>query len=323
MSKKKIKILCTLGPSTLNKNFLKFAKGKISLLRINMSHIEIDNLEKVIQFIKKNSNIPICIDTEGAQIRTKVKKSIYYKINQKFKVKLNTGSFTLYPGEVYKKLKKKDVLDIGFYNLRAKILNVKKGYILLKVISDGLLESNMGVHIINRSIKINYLTKKDFIAIDIAKKFKIKNFALSFTNSLQDIKKFNSILKKENKIYKIETNEAVKHFNTLIKNGRNFLIDRGDLSKEIAVENIPLIQRKIFKILKKFKNKKIYVATNLLESMIHKKYPTRGEANDIFNSLEMGASGLVLAAETAVGKYPQEAIIFLNKMINVFRKNKI
>ena len=70
-----VKILCTLGPSTLNKDFLNFAKGKISLLRLNMSHIEVKNLPQIINFLKKNTKIPICIDTEGAQIRTKIKKS--------------------------------------------------------------------------------------------------------------------------------------------------------------------------------------------------------------------------------------------------------
>ena len=55
--------------------------------------------------------------------------------------------------------------------------------------------------------------------------------------------------------------------------------------------------------------------------MINNKYPTRGEANDIFSPLEMGAAGLVLAAETAIGKYPKESIIFLKKMIQTFNKN--
>ena len=81
--KKQIKIFCTLGPSSLNKKFLNFAKGKISIFRINMSHIDIKNLKRTIKFIRKFSNIPICIDTEGAQIRTKTKAiKKYYKGNQ-------------------------------------------------------------------------------------------------------------------------------------------------------------------------------------------------------------------------------------------------
>ena len=74
---------------------------------------------------------------------------------------------------------------------------------------------------------------------------------------------------------------------------------------------------------KKYKDKELYVATNLLESMLENSYPSRGEANDIFNSLEMGANGLVLAAETAIGKYPKNTVQFLKKMIKNFKKNKI
>ena len=70
----------------------------------------------------------------------------------------------------------------------------------------------------------------------------------------------------------------------------------------------------------KYKGRKLYVATNLLESMLENSYPTRGEANDIFSSLEMGADGLVLAAETAIGKYPENTVKFLQKMIQTFKK---
>ena len=73
---KKIKILCTLGPESLNKDFLKFANKKVDLVRLNLSHINIYNLEKIIKFVKKNTNVPICIDTEGAQIRTKTKRHL-------------------------------------------------------------------------------------------------------------------------------------------------------------------------------------------------------------------------------------------------------
>ena len=83
------------------------------------------------------------------------------------------------------------------------------------------------------------------------------------------------------------------------------------------------MQRKLFFLKNKFKKKNIFVATNLLESMLQNSYPTRGEANDIFSSLEMGANGLVLAAETAIGKYPQSSVNFLKKMIKSFKKNNI
>jgi len=320
--KKKIKILCTLGPSTINKSFLKFAKKKISLLRLNMSHTSLKRLIKNILFIKKYSKIPLCIDTEGAQIRIQTKKTRIFKKNQIFKIYKNKKLINFYPPETFKKLKIKDILNFGFDGLIAEIIKKNQNLIILKVYSPGKLENNKGVHLQNRSLKLNFLTDKDFEAIKIGKKYNIKNFALSFTNSINDIHKFNNILPTENKIFKIESKAAIKNIKNILKKGSNFLIDRGDLSKEIKIENIPVIQRHILKIANKYKNKNIYIATNFLESMIQNKYPTRGEANDIYNSLETGAAGLVLAAETAIGKNPYDAINFLIKMIKIFEKQK-
>lgn len=321
---RKIEIFCTLGPSSLNRSFLSFAeKNKVSLVRLNMSHLTLQSLEKSIIFIKKNSNLKICIDTEGAQIRTKLKtKSFQIKKGQLFYLYKNKEKFRLYPEVIFEKLKSKDVLDIGFNNLLARIEKKTEDKIILKCLTSGLLENNKGVYVRNRDIDINFLTKKDILAIQIAKKYKINNYALSFTNTTQDIVNFKKIIKKSRAIFKIETKKAINNLNKLLKSADDFLIDRGDLSKEIKIENVPIIQRKIFNLAKKHKNKKIAIATNFLESMIEKPFPTRAEVNDIFNACEMNASGLVLAAETAIGKYPKECVFLLKRIIKVFKKSQ-
>ena len=317
--KKKIEIFITLGPSTLNKIFLKKIKKSVNLLRLNLSHVELKNLASTIKFIKKYSNVPICIDTEGAQIRTKISKVLKFKKKQQGKIFRNKGNFNLYPSDIFFKLRVGDILDIGFDNLKIKITKKDKDYLVFKTISGGKLENNKGVHCINRKINLNYLTDKDFKAIKIAKSFNIDNFALSFTRSHQDIIKFNSLLKNSRKIFKLEIKNAIQNLNKIFKYGKDFLIDRGDLSKETSVEKIPIYQRHImFKAKKNRKN--IFVATNCLESMISNPYPTRAESNDIYNILELDAKGLVLAAETAIGKYPVESIFFLKKMIKIFQK---
>ena len=319
--KKKIEIFCTLGPSTLNRNFLQFSNNKVSLLRLNMSHVKIKQLASTIKFIRKFSNVPICVDTEGAQIRTKVIKKKNYKNNNQIIIFKNKGNFKIYPPEIFDKLKKNDSLNIGFDGLEIKIIRILKDKIICKTLKSGLLENNKGVHLTNRDILLNFVTKKDVEAIKIAKKMNIKYFALSFTNTPMDIIKFNKLLKNKIKIFKLETKIAIKNLNKIISTGNNFLIDRGDLSKDVSIEMIPVVQRKILRRAN-LKNKRVYVATNFLESMINNSYATRGETNDIYNTLEMGASGIVLAAETAIGKYPKECITFLKKIIKVFEKNK-
>ena len=82
----------------------------------------------------------------------------------------------------------------------------------------------------------------------------------------------------------------------------------------MPIEEIPIIQKKIIQKSKKLK-KDCYVATNILESMIFKRTPTRAESNDIYSTIENGANGLVLAAETAIGNYPIKCVDFLNSCI--------
>ena len=314
----KKEIFCTVGPGSLNKRFLNFSRKNINLLRLNMSHVDIKNLPKTINFIRKYTSTPICIDTEGAQIRSKVIKNMTYKKNLKLNIFLKKGNFKLYPPEVFYNLKKNDILDVGFEGLKIKIVKIAKEQIKCIVIEPGKLENNKGIHVVNRKFKLNFITKKDQEAIEIGKKNKIKYFALSFVNSSDDIKKFNKILKTEKKIFKIETENAMKNIDSILKAGDNFLIDRGDLSKEIQIENIPLAQRLILKKAKKF-NKKVYIATNFLESMIFKNFPTRAEVNDIYNAIELGSAGIVLAAETAIGKYPIECVNLIKKIFRIFK----
>jgi len=309
---KKIKIFCTLGPSSLEPNFLKFANKNIDLLRLNMSHLNINELKRSIKFVRKYTKVPICIDTEGAQIRSKVKKSKFYTKGSTINIFKNK-SFFLYPKDIFKKIKNKDILDIGFEGLKIRVKKIKKEKIICKVINSGLLENNKGIHLSNRQIKLDYITDKDRYAISVGKKNKINNYALSFVNSASDIYKFKKKLDKEKKIYKLETKSAIKNLTSILKAGENFLIDRGDLSKEISIENIPLAQRNILKKSRKMK-KKIFIATNFLESMIEKSYPTRAEVNDVYNAIELGAEGIVLAAETAIGKYPIECVKLIKKI---------
>ena len=118
------KIFCTLGPSSLNDIFFrKIKKHNIELFRINLSHTEIKDLKNIINYIKKKTNVPICIDTEGAQIRTRFKNKKLLKINKFIKIDNNdkSNNLSFYP-DIYNQLSLNMILDIGFENLQIKII---------------------------------------------------------------------------------------------------------------------------------------------------------------------------------------------------------
>ena len=116
-----------------------------------------------------------------------------------------------------------------------------------------------------------------------------------------------------------ESIATIMSLKSITNKSNAILIDRGDLSRYIPIEEIPLAQEKIIKI-GKSKKVPVYVATNLLETMVKENLPTRAESHDIFSTLKQGASGLVLAAETAIGVNPVECVKFLKKSIRVYKR---
>ena len=321
-----MELLSTLGPSSLNEQTLKkLDLLGVSMFRINLSHTEIKDLEKVINFIRSYSSVPICIDTEGAQIRTRTNKQINLKTSQEleiyFNYEKNKNELNFYPYCVHNQLKVGDIIYIDFNSVVVEVTQIMKSSIKVFVINGGNVQKNKGVAV-NKKLNLEALTLKDLEAISIANKMKINNFALSFCSESNDVNKLRSLIGKKCRIIsKIENKKGFENCREICVQSDSLLIDRGDLSREFKMEDIPEIQKKIIRIAKN-KKKKIYVATNFLESMINNETPNRAEINDCYNTLLDGANGLVLAAETAIGKYPVKSALIIKRIYQNF-KNKM
>ncbi|MDA8867606.1 pyruvate kinase [Candidatus Pelagibacter sp.] len=326
-----IKIICTLGPSSFKKKIIqKLKKQNVNIYRINLSHTKKDEIKNKILYLKRQKVKNICLDTEGAQVRTtSVQKDFFLKKNSLVRLSCedeisNKKNIYLYPKFDISLVPLNTQILIGFDNLSLKVFkkNISEKNILCKVIKSGYLQSKKGVHI-DYPIKLGSLTDKDIYALKLGKKMNINHYAISFVNSSKDIEKVKKIVGfRKNIISKIETLNAIKDLKNISKNSNALLIDRGDLSRYIPIEAIPMAQEKIIKRSKVFR-RPVYVATNLLENMIEKSQPTRAESNDIYSSLKQGAKGLVLAAETAIGKDPIECVSFLKKCINIYKSKKM
>ncbi len=190
-----IKIICTLGPSSFKKKTLNsLKKAKVNVFRINLSHTNKNDIKNKILYLKKNKIKNICLDTEGAQLRTtKTKKKYHLKKDINVKVSNNEALsdntiINLYPKFNLFSLSRNSKMEIGFNNLKLKVLtkNSKKNYLLCKVIKSGLLESNKGVHL-DKNINLPALTKKDIFALNLGKKMDVRYYAISFVNSYRDV----------------------------------------------------------------------------------------------------------------------------------------
>jgi len=324
-----MKIIVTLGPSTRTEEDLRKIKDKgIDFVRINMSHSSLDDLRYFIALSKK-VGIPFIVDTEGSQIRTGKLKNDSCYFTEGSEVKLTNKDIvgdimeiSIRPPEILSQLEKGDILYCDFDSLILRIHETKtasKGYVVTQVLSSGTLGSNKGVAVHsalpNKQYNLPPLSPKDYAAIKIGLKEGAKHIAASFMRSGQSVDEVRRATKKKMKIIsKIECIDGLNNLKDIIKKSDHLLIDRGDLSKEISIEKIPLTQKMIINEAKKAK-KGVYVATNLLETMIEKPKPTRAEIHDIEQTILDGAYGITLAAETAIGKYPFECINTFNRII--------
>jgi pyruvate kinase len=323
---KKIRIICTLGPASFKKKVIfGLKKLGVDIFRINLSHTKVQNLPKILAFLQKLKLKKICIDTEGAQVRTiSLKKNFFFKKHSSVKifnknVVNNLKQINFYPFIDFSRIKIGSKIFIGFSELSLLIKKNCGSYLVAEVITSGFLESNKGVHFEDK-IVLNPLTSKDIKSIKIARAFNIKYFAMSFVNNANDVLLLRNLIGKSSiLISKIETLNALKNLKDISKKSQALLIDRGDLSRYVPIENIPIIQEQIASFCRR-KNIPLYVATNLLETMIKNNQPTRAESNDIYSSLKQGVDGLVLAAETAIGIDPENCVHFLKKCISAYKK---
>jgi ATP sulfurylase len=174
---------------------------------------------------------------------------------------------------------------------------------------------------VEREIPMPPLTDKDLAALELGRDMGLTHFALSFASRGEDVQSIRDIVG-ENAfiISKIESRSGLENLEEIAAGSNALLIDRGDLSRQVPIELLPQTQKSIIHRSKAV-DCRVYVATNLLESMVSTPAPTRAEVNDIYNTLADGADGLVLAAETAIGKYPIQCASMVSKIIHGFKLN--
>lgn len=317
------KILVTLGPSSMQQDIInQMEKENVYLFRINLSHTPSELIEDVVREAQSYTRVPVCIDSEGAQIRNHpmvngealLRKSDVVKIH--FDGVLgDSNNISFSPNYVAKQLRIDDELRIDFSSACIKVFERNKDHCLARVIVEGKVGSNKATDL-NRELEMEAITPKDRKAIAIGQKMGIKNYALSFAGSKEGVKLLRELAGTDiNVIAKIECKKGLCNLDDILQVSDEILIDRGDLSRQVDLTKIPFFQKRIISMARS-KRVPVNVATNLLESMIISKAPTRAEVNDIVSTLLDGANGLVLAAETAIGRYPVDAVRIVRQLIS-------
>ncbi len=320
-------ILVTLGPSSLNEEtVVSCAELGVYVFRINLSHTPIEKVEENIKLIQSWTDVPVCLDSEGAQLRngSMINEQVEFNKGDEIRIEIepivgDSQKLSFNPISISKQFSVSDEIQVDFNHVRFQVVAKYDDHFNAVVMEGGSIGSNKAADV-SRDLEFDPLTEKDRQAIEIGLQNGVKNFAMSFANRPEDVELMRELCGKDaNIICKIESPSGVDNLESIIECTDEILIDRGDLSRRVPIERIPFLQRRIIATARSMKTP-VFVATNLLESMVTTQSPTRAEVNDVVSTLEMGASGLVLAAETAIGGYPVQAVRMIRSLMNEFER---
>jgi pyruvate kinase len=317
-------ILCTLGPASMDPEVIKALDEKgVDLFRLNLSHTPLAKLEASIRFVQANTNKPLCLDTDGAQVRCgAMADGVVLEPGSTVALRPDpvlgsSSELTLRPRSVFQSLQPGHLVSVDFKGAFLRVTEVQVDHALAVVLEGGAVGSNRGVTI-DPPPSMPALTDTDKEAVRIGRSLGARHVALSFARRAQDVTRLRTLAGPGSfVISKIETRAGVRNMDGIIAASDAVIIDRGDLSREIPLAHVPMHQKEIIRRANGA-NTPAFVATNLLESMVANRTPTIAEANDIINTLLDGAHGLVLAAETTIGRHPVETVEMIVNLIEAF-----
>ena len=322
---KKTKIVCSIGPASCNvETFKKMVEKGANVARINFSHAtdeEKENVVNVVKTVRKltNKSIGILYDTKGPEFRNGI---------------VNDSGINLVPGKTIKIVKEDvigneerftvnhksaiDSLQIGntilLENGLMMIKVIEKGidFVNCEIINGGVLGSKKSLSVPGVKLDIPFISPEDYKDIVYACEHDADFLACSFVSTKDEVLEVRKILKEHNRedlkiISKIESQTGMNNLEEIALVSDGIMVARGDLGVEVPMEDLPICQKKIASICRKYR-KICIVATEMLESMKKNPRPTRAEVTDIANAVYIGADAVMLSGETTTGLYPVEAV---------------
>jgi pyruvate kinase len=328
---RKTKIVCTIGPSTEKREMLEALVRKgMNVARLNMSHGTHEEKKKLIETlrdIRKSMGVPlaIMIDVEGPKIRTGKLKSDKIFLEKGKELVLTTDEIVGDEKKIsidYKGLpsdvKKGDKILMNDGLIALEVLSTSENEIRTLILNSGEITHNRGVNVPGVDLSIPPFTEKDMRDLKFAADMKPEYVAQSFVRKAEDVLKAKKILKENGMedikiISKIETKQALENLEEILKVSDGAMVARGDLGVETNPEDLPVIQKHLIRECNKLAIP-VITATQMLESMVNNPRPTRAEVTDVANAVLDGTDAVMLSEETAMGKYPLEAVEFMDKI---------
>jgi pyruvate kinase len=331
-TQRRAKIVATLGPaSNTEPAFRDLVRAGVDVVRLNFSHGTHEEKLALIQMIRKVSREerkPLCIlgDLQGPKIRTNKLvdgKPVLLKAGERLTITpreiLGTAQIV---GTTFKTLAEnveqgsRILLSDGLIELR--VHEVVGSDVVCEIVNGGTLKEKQGINLPGIPVKVPSLTEKDAEDLEFALKAGVDAIAVSFVRTAEDVRLVRNrvaALGGETWIIaKLEKPQAIEQLDQILQAADGVMVARGDLGVEVPPEKVPAIQKHIIRRAGEYR-KPVITATQMLESMIENPRPTRAEASDVANAVYDGTDAVMLSGESAMGKYPLEAVSMMSRIV--------
>jgi pyruvate kinase len=327
---KRTKILATVGPASHSyRSILEMIKAGANGIRLNFSHGSNEERLEQIKWIREASKeygkpVAILQDLQGPKIRLgdfegliPVQKG--QNLRMSIKADYDRSGIIPIQYDLSKKVKRGHRILLFDGKVCTTVTSVRDKVIHVTVENDGVLLKRKGMNLPDTDFGGDVITEKDKEDIAFGSTLDIDYVALSFVHNSDDIihlrKLLNNLGSNAKIIAKIETVAALSNLESIIEESDAIMIARGDLAVETAPEVVPIAQRNIIGLCRKYA-KPVIVATQMLATMTESSEPTRAEVSDVATATILGADCVMLSEETASGRYPIEAVKMMKRIIN-------
>ena len=323
--RRRAKIICTIGPASDSEDVMSdlMARG-MDVARLNFSHgTHPEHLERIrkLRAVAKKLGKRICLlqDLQGPKIRTGL-------LRDHTAVTLSAGStVTITPEDVpgtaelisttYRNIahdvRPDERILLSDGKIELVVRNIRDGKVVCEVITGGLLRESQGINLPGTNVSIPSLTEKDLADLEFGLKNGVDIVAVSFVRSAADVARAKQAIAQYRDdvgvVAKLEKPQAIEDLDAILSEAHAVMVARGDLGVEVPLEKVPSIQKLVIRRALDFR-RPVITATQMLESMTENPRPTRAEASDVANAIFDGTDAVMLSGETAVGKYPREAV---------------
>jgi pyruvate kinase len=330
LPRNKTKIVATIGPASESQEILqRLILAGLSVARLNFSHGDFDSHAERIKHIRAAAKavgrrVAIMADLPGPKMRIG-------EIEPE-PIQLQTGdNFTLTTDEITgdvqrasvsfrdlpKVVKPGDRLFLNDGLVELTVEHVSGGDVQCTVSVGGELRSRKGLILPGIALGISAFTDRDRECLEFALRHGVDAVSQSFVEIAADVQAVRAAGQAQGKrpfvVAKIERLNAIRHFDEILDASDGIMVARGDLGVEVPIEEMAVLQKRLITSAH-IAGKPVITATQMLESMTATRLPTRAEATDVANAILDGTDAVMLSGESAIGKYPVEAVEMLAKI---------